>query len=159
TTPTEYRDVRLSFFIRNVETGKTIVRTQDNDPRMPRFTVAPLASLMLNGPDMIDEQALDVDASIRTRSVTTGMLPEGTYEYCVDALATDGTSLSSTGQACSIFRLFIPDPPELIYPVSESIESNPYPMFRWSPVTLPGTTLRYRIVVAAMLEGQTPRDA
>lgn len=159
TTPAEYRDVRLSFFIRNVETGEVIVRTKDNDARMPRFTVRPLSSLMLNGPDIINQQALDVDPSIQTQSVTTGMLPEGTYEYCVDALAPDGTSLSSTGQACAIFRVFIPDPPELIYPVGESIESVPYPMFRWSPVTLPGTTVRYHIVVAAMLEGQTPRDA
>lgn len=159
TTTTEYRNVRLSFSIRNVETGTVVVRTKDNDPRMPRFTLAPLATLALNGPDIINQQALDIDASLQTQAATTGMLPEGVYEYCVTALANDGSTLSTTGPACAIFRIVIPDPPELIYPVSESIEHTPYPVFRWSPVSLSGTTVRYHIVVAAMLDGQTPRDA
>ena len=157
---TEFRNTRLSFFIRDVETGRVVARTDDAHPQMPRFTIPARGSLSLNGPQVIRQEAVDIDASIERLAITTGELPEGTYEYCAEVISETGASLSTAGPACRTFRIIFPDPPDLIYPIENtSIAGTPYPVFRWTPVVHPGTAVQYRVVVKARLEGQNARQA
>ncbi len=153
----------ISIVIRDLNTDAIVASTRDDSPALPRFTLLPGQTLTLSGPDIIRQDAFDVDQSLRTTAITTDALPEGSYEFCVRLLASDGvTELAMMSPVCTPFDIIIPDPPQLITPYAEQIlplATNP--VFQWTPVAPLPTSMRimYRLRVVPMFQGQTPRMA
>jgi|GEM_PF-3973422 len=91
--------------------------------------------------------------------LTTGSLPAGTYEICVDAF--EAETEANVGHSC-IYDLVIafPSPPELIYPLNESIVIEDLPIFTWlPPMPLNSLQVNYTIEIVEILDGQTPLEA
>ncbi|HOJ04622.1 MAG TPA: hypothetical protein PK916_11540 [Bacteroidota bacterium] len=158
-----HENTMVSITIRDTRSDAIVARTKDYSPSMPRFTLMPGQTLTLSGPDIIRQDALEVDQSLRTIAATTDALPEGDYELCVRLLAADGvTELAAVSPLCIPFEIIIPDPPQLIAPWDgQAIAVKSYPVFQWTPVApLPtGMRVMYRLRVVPMFGGQTARQA
>jgi hypothetical protein len=153
----------ISIVIRDLNSDAIVARTRDGSPSMPRFTLMPGQTITLSGPDIIRQDALEVDQSLRTVAVTTDALPEGSYEFCVRLLAADGvTELAVMSPVCTPFDIIIPDPPQLIAPYAgQVLPVGTIPVFQWTPVAPLPTSMRvqYRVRIVPMFDGQTPRQA
>lgn len=168
--PIAYNNVRLSAIVRDIDNGKIVARTIDNDPRMPRFNIpakntfgAP-GTLILRGRDCINANAIVIDPGVRTQAITTNSLPEGNFEFCAKLLKEDNSELATTGNAseCQSFGVVIPDPPVLVSPAdSQGFELGTLPFFAWTPAAPlpPGTIAVYWVKIAPIFPGQSPQDA
>ncbi|MCX8056352.1 MAG: hypothetical protein N3F03_01925 [Ignavibacteria bacterium] len=97
---------------------------------------------------------------LRNRVIQTGRLPEGEYTLCINIEDLNGNTLVSN--ICGSFSISFPNPPSLISPQDNTTleTSNPYPLFLWTPVTLPPNyRLTYRLRIVEVLEGQSPIQA
>jgi len=157
---TTYTNVRPSFTIRNLDNNQIVAFSKDNDPGIPRFTIPPTTTIVRNGPDLVNADAVSIDQGIKTIVSTTNSLPEGTYEICLTLLADNRATLTSV-PVCRTFVVLIPDPPTLIAPANgDSLAPNIHPTFTWIPVNAgPGVSVRYRLVIAPVYSGQTPKNA
>lgn len=159
-----YSQIRVSFTITNMDNGIVVVKTKDNSPAMPRYNLNTGTPLVLYGNQLVREEALDFDASIRTQSVTTQMLPEGTYEFCLRLLEPNGNEIAASGVLCRQSFTVIPDPPVLIYPEQNEIliqNIQNLPVFTWSPVSnIPlGVIVKYYLKIAPVFKNQNERTA
>ncbi len=157
------RDVVVGIVLTNRTTGQT-VSTNNAHPCVPVFRLAPGETRVLNGPDLICENALVIDPAIRTSIITAGAIPEGDYEFCVTVLdPTDRrTELATTGARCSNTRVVWPEPPVLIRPLSGDAPQrcDGAIQLQWQPLTpTPAGGVQYRVRAVGMFEGQLPRQA
>ncbi len=159
TGPDGYRNLRLSFFVREDESGAIVVESQND--RVPVFDVPALAAVTRFCPDIYAGNAVTISERITTLAVTTNRLPEGNYTLCFRLIDANGNSVATPEEVCRSSTVIIPDPPELIFPMDASILLEPNPTFSWTAVQIvPGIEeARYRLVIAQMEPGQSPRDA
>ncbi|MBI4548772.1 MAG: hypothetical protein HY707_12380 [Ignavibacteriae bacterium] len=158
---TVYRDVRVFFHIVNAENGIEVARSKDDHPDMPRFTIQGRSTMTLFSSDLINVNAVSIDEKIRTIVSTTNSIPEDNYQYCVNLVASDGSVIAFTGEACKAFSVLIPDPPTLLTPANgDTISAKVFPRFSWTPIYVAaGVQAKYRLVIAPVFAGQSGRDA
>jgi len=155
-----YGDCRFSFVITDLGSGLEAARSENDDPSIPRFTIPANATVALNGPDVINLGAVAVDNRLRDIAITTNALPEGDYEICALLLDDGGNNLLSVANVCRVFRVVIPDPPVLITPANNSAGPEfVRPVFSWTPVSIPGIAIEYRLLLCPVYAGQSVRDA
>ncbi len=163
--PTQnYGSVRVTFTVTDIDKDRVVLRTKDNSPALPRFNLTAGAPLMLTGSQLVREEAMDIDQSIKDQAMMTQMLPEGNYEFCVVLLDMEGAPIAMTGLTCRQSFVVIPDPPQLISPTGgETIElgGQALPFFLWSPVANPprGMIINYMLKIAPLFKGQNDRTA
>ncbi len=87
---------------------------------------------------------------------TTGSLPAGDYQICIDA---EGELSMIIGHCCVDQYIEHPSPPELIYPTDESFVTEDLPIFSWLPPMPSYATVEYAIEIVEVLDGQTPIEA
>lgn len=98
------------------------------------------------------------DIEMRDNVIRTGRLPEGEYSLCVNIENLSGTVLASN--ICASFTINYPAAPQLISPENNARVDQSYPVFQWTPVTIPsGYTVNYTIRIVEVLSGQTPLTA
>lgn len=154
-----YNDVGFSFLIEDAS-GREIARTNDTHSGLPRFTLSP-GIQTLNGPQIVNLDALTVNPTFRTGVTTTNMLPEGDYQFCIRVIDRFAKVLAEFGTACRYFSVLIPDPPILVSPAdSDTLPPQVLPMFVWTPVFVSaGVQALYKLTITPIQVGQTARDA
>lgn len=155
----EVRNFRVSFQLSELSRG-TIAMTKDFHPRMNKFDIFPGQTKIITGPEVLDPEAIEYNQSIYSSILTSNMLPEGEYFICVSIIDSAGIQISNPAQICQWFSIYHPQPPVLLYPCEQTL-ANYYPQFQWSPVVGadPSIVINYRIKLAKIFEGQTPREA
>ena len=158
----EYPNCTAGFTLTN-EKGKVIASTKTGSRYLPRFTILkPPSVLVLNGPQVLNMNAIEYDKSIEQVALNTNALPEGNYQLCVSIYDYRGNNITIGGEYCMSIITQIPEPPTIISPSDNEILLTNIPIFRWMPVTNynPRTVQpRYKIKVCPVFKGQTPRTA
>ncbi len=102
-------------------------------------------------------------ADVENNVLRTGLLPEGNYEFCVQALDYDTeVPLSLAAPAgCLFFPLSRLQPPVLINPLCEATLTDDWPVFTWSPPigNVTGGDFRYDLYLVRLYPGQNMNDA
>lgn len=161
-TRESYAAARISVTVHDIDRGRTIFQTKDNDPAMPRFTIPAGGTVTRFARDIINRRAISYDASIERVIMTTNSIPEGSYEFCVSVIDQSGMPLTAQERICRNFSITIPDPPTLISPANgESLQRELLPSFSWTPATggAPGSRVQYRLRLVPVFRGQTPQMA
>ncbi|GAK93416.1 hypothetical protein JCM19298_2135 [Nonlabens ulvanivorans] len=106
-----------------------------------------------------------IDAKFKDKVSRTGMLPPGSYSFCVELLDQEGRSLTQPEQICRPMIITDYQMPELLSPVDDKVIDplliNSL-MFQWTPlVPVPDamTGITYLIAVSEVQPGQTPSQA
>lgn len=158
----EYPNCTAGFTLTN-EKGKVIAITKTGSRYLPRFTILkPPSVLVLNGPQILNMNAIEYDKSIEQIALNTNALPEGNYQLCVSIFDYRGNNITIGGEYCMSIITQIPEPPTIISPSDDEVLLSSIPIFRWMPVTNynPRTVQpRYKIKVCPIFKGQTPRTA
>jgi hypothetical protein len=157
---THYSSVRVSFTVTD-QYNTTVAQSVDNSPNMPRFDIFPNSTTTKFGKDVINQNAVTINQSYRTKVITTNSLPEGSYQLCVHLLDQNGNQIAAGGLNCASFTVVIPDPPTLLLPADMStVKIASPPTFTWTPVNIGGgQQTKYKLVIAPMYQGQTPKMA
>ncbi len=149
------------------EKGKTLARTKPHSPHIPKVNIPPGSgaapmSLVLNGSQIINIDALEYDKDIERTLLTTSSLPEGTYELCISIYDQFGKNITIGDESCVQIHTLVPEPPQIVSPVDDEVLQNAFPMFRWLPVTganVKSSPIKYKVKVCPVFERQSPRDA
>jgi hypothetical protein len=136
--------------------GRRIARSRDGHPAQPRFSLRPGETRSLSWREVISEEAVEYDGSIRQQVAATGELPEGQYRLCVQVLNAQLRPISP--QACGSFGIVLADPPVLVSPIGGA-QASPTPLLQWRPSNPPAPGLQYRVTVKVRYRGQTPAQA
>jgi hypothetical protein len=136
--------------------GRRIARSRDGDPAQPRFSLGPGETRSLSWREVISEEAVEYDGSIRQQVAATGELPEGQYRLCVQVLNAQLRPISP--QACGSFGIVLADPPVLVSPIGGA-QASPTPLLQWTPSNPPAPGLQYHVTVKVRYNGQTPAQA
>ncbi len=111
----------------------------------------------------LDNIETNASATLKRAVVQTGILPEGNYTFCVQALDyLSGAPLSGAAPiGCIPLQISYLQPPVLVQPVCESAVQSPLPVFSWTPPVgnVAGGMLRYDLYILKLLPGQNPNDA
>jgi len=106
-----------------------------------------------------------IDTGFRDQISRTGLLPPGSYSFCIELLNREGRSLTRPEQICRPMIITDYQMPELLDPVAnrliDPILINSI-MFKWTPLVPipdPRTGLTYLIAVSEVQPGQTPSQA
>lgn len=157
-----FPNLRVSVTITDLDRGRTLLQTKDNDPNMPRFTLNSGGTVTRFARDIINRRAISYDASVERTIMTTNSIPEGSYEFCVSVIDQQGNPITLQDRICRQFMISIPDPPTLIVPANgDSLQADVLPTFQWTPLIGGGTGARvqYRLKVVPVFRGQTPQVA
>ncbi|MBL7999212.1 MAG: hypothetical protein JNL32_11300, partial [Candidatus Kapabacteria bacterium] len=120
------------------------------------------SQLVINQQEIQRSAQFDIDSALRLQAATTNMLPEGRYDYCVTVYRRNQTGqlvpIVNTNQqqrSCTSFTIQIPEMIQLrLPPNTQRLPVGNAPVtFTWTPLNT-GTLVKYRIVVAAMFDGQ-----
>ncbi len=143
-------------------------RTSSSSPASPILLDA-LASRIITGntPEMsfIDLNNLQINApeQIQNAVMQTGILPEGNYELCIQALDyyTNEELSMDAPIGCLFFSLGDPQPPMLTFPWCDSTVDTEWPVFTWSPPigNINMTNIVYDLYILELLAGQSPNAA
>jgi hypothetical protein len=136
--------------------GRRIARSRDGHPAQPRFSLKPGETRSLSWREVISEEAVEYDGSIRQQVIATGELPEGQYQLCVQVLNAQLRPISP--QACGSFGIVLADPPVLVSPIGGA-QASPTPLLQWRPSNPPAPGLQYQVTVKVRYHGQTPAQA
>jgi hypothetical protein len=136
--------------------GRRIARSRDGHPAQPRFSLGPGETRSLSWREVISEEAVEYDGSIRQQVIATGELPEGQYRLCVQVLNAQLRPISP--QACGSFGIVLADPPVLVSPIGGA-QTSPTPLLQWRPSNPPAPGLQYQVTVKVRYRGQTPAQA
>ena len=162
-------DIKLGGSISNESRGLYIRTTPDHMPATP-VTLGPGATTVLtaNADAMrfFDQGNIVTNANdaMVANILRSGMLPEGTYQMCVNAYDyRSGKQLSVSGMGCFSFSVSQLDPPLITFPQNNHV----YPAeqknlnFSWTPPlgNLAGSLIEYDQVVVKVQPGQNPNDA
>jgi hypothetical protein len=136
--------------------GRRIARSRNGHPAQPRFSLRPGETRSLSWREVISEEAVEYDGSIRQQVAATGELPEGQYRLCVQVL---NAQLRPIGpRACGSFGIEQADPPVLVSPIGGA-QASPTPLLQWTPSNPPAPGLQYQVTVKVRYRGQTPAQA
>ncbi len=126
---------------------------------MQVLTVQPGAT-MYYGEDLVPLAAVKINSNAEQTAVKTGMLPAGTYEFCV-SLIDPATGAALTQPVCKTFTIQSYQAPVLLLPADgDVIQKGQRPLFRWTPLSpKPSFPVRYRLQVFEVMAGQTPITA
>ncbi|MCX7736066.1 MAG: hypothetical protein N2319_05080 [Candidatus Kapabacteria bacterium] len=157
TTSETYERFIVSFTIKD-DKGKLIGYTKNSHPRMNKFTIGPFQTMMINGKQALDPEAIGYDQNIVSSIITSNTLPEGNYQLCVKLLSQDGNDIGN-GEKCEWISILHPQPPTLVSPANNSKLTNLLPQFLWTPVVGadPAIQIEYRLKVVKLFQGQTPK--
>ena len=93
----------------------------------------------------------------------TGILPEGNYELCVQALDynTNAPLSDEAPAGCLFFTITMAQPPVITFPLCGEAVETQWPVFTWSPPVgnFNLANVRYDLYVLELLAGQNPGDA
>ncbi len=105
------------------------------------------------------------DESIRRKILRTGMLPAGSYSFCISLIDLQGTIISNPKEICAPMTITDYQMPELLNPIDNMLVSPnllPSTIFKWTPVSpQPPATMgvKYLLVVSEINKGQQPAQA
>jgi hypothetical protein len=136
--------------------GRRIARSRNGHPAQPRFSLKPGETRSLPWREVISEEAVEYDGSIRQQVIATGELPEGQYRLCVQVLNAQLRPISP--QACGSFGIMLADPPVLVSPIGGA-QASVMPLLQWRPSNPPAPGLQYQVTVKVRYRGQTPAQA
>jgi len=136
--------------------GQRIARSRDGHPAQPRVSLGPGETRSLPWREVISEEAVEYEGSIRQQVIATGELPEGQYQLCIRIL--DAQLRPRSQQVCAPFTIVLPDPPQLLSPIGGK-EVSPMPLLQWTPSNPPAPGLQYQVTVKVRYRGQTPAQA
>jgi hypothetical protein len=124
--------------------------------------VRPSQVLLTTRDGIWEQNSVTYPSSLKDQLVQTGRIPDGDYQFCVDAR--QGTPETGGGallaHACQDFTITAPQPPALVAPGNGDTVPLPLPLFTWSPVITSGNvSLSYHVRVAEVLPGQSPLEA
>jgi hypothetical protein len=150
----QYEGLMLSVELSKDE--RRIARSRDGHPAQPRFSLKPGETRSLSWREVISEEAVEYDGSIRQQVIATGELPEGQYRLCVQVLNAQLRPISP--QACGSFGIVLADPPVLVSPIGGA-QASPTPLLQWTPSNPTAPGLQYQVTVKVRYHGQTPAQA
>jgi hypothetical protein len=156
-----YPDARIGFELRESPSGRLLARSKDGHPLQPRVSIpsGPM-TVVFTGPEILHEEAVELVATdIRDRVAATGMLPEGTYEFCVRLLDAQLRPIAATGSLCRTASVVLPDPPVLLTPADGSQLTTGTPLLSWTPVQPTLGPVQYRLRIVPIYDGQDRRSA
>jgi len=136
--------------------GRRIARSRNGHPAQPRFSLGPGETRSLPWREVISEEAVEYDGSIRQQVIATGELPEGQYRLCVQVLNAQLRPISR--QACGSFGIVLADPPVLVSPIGGA-QASVIPLLQWTPSNPPAPGLQYQVTVKVRYRGQTLAQA
>jgi len=136
--------------------GRRIARSRDGHPAQPRFSLSQGETRSLSWREVISEEAVEYEGSIRQQVIATGELPEGQYQLCIRIL--DAQLRPRSQQVCAPFTIVLPDPPQLLSPIGGA-EVSPMPLLQWTPSNPTAPGLQYQVTVKVRYHGQTPAQA
>lgn len=149
-----------------VRNGRTVAKSK-TDAAMRPYRLPAATVVLINQQEIQRSSSFDIDSSIRTQAVTTNMLPEGVYQYCVTVYKRNQTGilipLATTNQqqrSCVSFQITIPERIRLMLPLHQTrlpASGNNVPVvFTWQQNSIPAA--RYRLVVVAMFQNQVEQQ-
>jgi hypothetical protein len=156
-----YPDARIGFELREFPSRRLLARSKDEHPLQPRVSIpsGPM-TVVFTGPEILHEEAVELVATdIRDRVAATGMLPEGTYEFCVRLLDAQLRPIAATGSLCRTASVVLPDPPVLLTPADGSQLTTGTPLLSWTPVQPTLGPVQYRLRIVPIYDGQDRRSA
>lgn len=162
TSRERYDNVRVSVSVKDLDRSVVVLRTKDNDPTVPRFTINPTSTVTRNANDILNRRTIQYDANLERVIINTNSIPEGNYEFCVRLLSANGESLLLQDEICKSFIITNPDPPTLISPPDgDSVQAETYPVFTWSPIigNTGSTRVSYKLKIVPLFQGQNPAVA
>ncbi len=121
------------------------------------------SQLLLTTRDGIwDPNSVTYQSTLKSQLERTGRIPDGDYEFCVEAHA--GLPESGGGallaSACASFTIVAPPPPSLVSPYDGDTVVSGLPAFAWSPVMAGfNVSVGYHLRIAQILPGQSPIEA
>ncbi len=159
-TLNSYQNFSISFNIKD-EKGRIKTYSRDGDPKVKRFNLSAGQTLVIPGTEAVNFKAVTYNKSIEDIILSTNSLPEGNYLLCVRIIDTLGNDIGNGGEKCELISIYLPEPPNLISPANASNLMSNLPQFIWTPVIGqdPTVQVQYRIKIAKILQGQTPKTA
>lgn len=124
--------------------GNYFYRTFDDSP-LVRFSENPL--------DIIT-------GGLRDQVLRGGIIPEGDYLLEVEVVCSDPFATVTSIPSYTPFEVRFPQPPVLMAPFDGGSVPPVFPVFSWTPVIgMPMFQFEYEVLIAEILEGQTPLQA
>lgn len=148
----------LLLSIELLKDGRRIAYTRNGHPAQPRFELGPAQTRLFSWREAIDERALEYDRELERQIITTGELPAGEYQLCVQVLDAQLRPVNPS-PVCASLTIPLADPPQLISPVACTNLPSTIVSFQWSPSSPPAQGLLYRLTVKPRYRGQTPAQA
>ncbi len=136
--------------------GRRIATTRNGHPAQPRFDLGPGEVRSLSWREVIAEAAIEYDRSITEQVLTTGELPAGNYQLCMQVLDARLRPIGRPG--CGILTITSADPPVLLSPI-HGAQASVMPLLQWSPSSPSTPGLQYRVTLKVRYRGQTPAQA
>lgn len=136
--------------------GRRIATTRNGHPAQPRFDLSPGEVRTLSWREVIAEAAIEYDRSIAEQVLTTGELPAGSYQLCLQVLDAGLRPIGRPG--CGTFTVIVADAPVLLSPIGGA-QASETPLLQWSPSSPPAPGLQYRVTLKVRYQGQTPAQA
>jgi hypothetical protein len=150
--------------------GQLLGSTSPNYQPSSPIVLGPLETRVINASEenqaFFDDQNMDffVDRSTIITVAQTGILPEGNYSICLQALDyfTNSELSPAAPGGCNYLPILYAQPPIIASPLCNDTITvlNNIASFTWLPVTAPTTQpMLYDLYVVKMLSGVNPNDA
>jgi hypothetical protein len=129
---------------------------------MTVLTLPPNQPVQFYAYDIFPENAINFLGEVKQSTIRTGILPEGSYEICIQTLGAL-TRQNNSNSDCKQFFLTKYELPRLVLPEDNTVliagfekQTN----FSWVPVIpLPAMPVTYKLRVVPVLQGQTAHQA
>ncbi|MBU3742714.1 MAG: hypothetical protein FGM24_10580, partial [Candidatus Kapabacteria bacterium] len=137
--------------------GKFLAETKNEN--MQVLTIPPGGS-QFYGAELVPSSAMRVASGADVTAARTGMLPAGSYEFCVSLIEPVSFALL-TQPVCKGFSITSYQAPILLLPLDKSsVATTTRPIFRWTGVSpRPAFPVAYRLQVFEVQSQQTPINA
>jgi len=115
--------------------------------------------------EVIDYNALQIYGGYESQVAQTGMLPAGTYSFCVSLVDMNDVVISTPMEVCKPMFITSYQAPELIYPVEDAeLQANTLQgaSLTWSPISPNPPSqegIKYIVTVSEVYPYQTPSEA
>ena len=166
-TTAEVLEIKLTGKIEG-DNGYVLFTKPNYLPSTP-ITLQPLETRLINATEEasefldVDQLETNIPGTLQRNILATGLLPEGNYDFCVEARDyLSSALLSATAPAgCIPINISYPDPPILISPECDAqIQSN-LPIISWTPPigNLAEALLVYDLYVVPLQPEENPFEA
>ncbi|NUN08995.1 MAG: hypothetical protein HUU54_07455 [Ignavibacteriaceae bacterium] len=146
----------VQFYSKLILTHNSLGQLISAKSKTQEFLAGPAFKIYV-GPDIVDWQDVDFNASVQTVILRTGRLPEGVYDLDCQIYNLSGNLLTESSGS---FNIVYPDPPQLILPQDLTTLTTQLPVFQWNPVITPqGMNVNYKLKIVEKLQGQNPNQA